>query len=219
MESEDLILLMHLAKRGGIYGSVATSTSKIAKELSMSQQTASRKVRALSATQLITSMSSPSGITIAFTERGRKILNGRYLEMQAIFSQNKLPSFEGKVVSGKGEGRYFLSLGQYADRINELLGFRPFPGTLNLQADSSKIGKFAASLDKIRIDGFEIPGRTFGGLSASRILINNQVSGAIVFPERSNLPDDIAEIIAPVNLRKKFGLKDGAKVKVSGESL
>ena len=67
MESDDFMLLMHLAKRGGLGKRAETSTSKIAKELGMSQQTASRKVRALAASQLIESSASRNGLAVSFT--------------------------------------------------------------------------------------------------------------------------------------------------------
>ena len=219
MESDDFMLLMHLAKRGGLGKRAETSTSRIAKELGMSQQTASRKVRALAASQLIESSASPNGIAVSFTEKGRKQLYDTYLEMQGIFSAKKSQGIEGKVISGKGEGKYFLSFEQYSGKIEERFGFSPFAGTLNLSIEQSKLEQFYAGLEKIYIEGFELPGRTFGGVYAAKVLINNEVKGALVFPERTNLPKDVAEIIAPMNLRKKFGLKDGGKVKLSGDVL
>ena len=218
MDNEDFLLLLHLARKGSISGRFETSTSKVARELNTSQQTISRKVRQLAGQQLIESRASPNGIEVSFTEKGRKALNEKYLELQAIFSAKKVQSIEGKVVTGKGEGKYFLSFEQYAGKINEKLGFKPFLGTLNLQVEQSRLEQFSASLDKIYIEGFELPGRTFGGLHAGKILINNEVQGAIVFPERTNLPKNIAEIIAPINLRKKFSIKDGSKVKLNGDT-
>jgi len=217
MESEDFVLLLHLARKGGISGQFETSTSKVARELSTSQQTISRKVRQLAAQQLIESRASPNGIEVSFTEKGRKVLNEKYLELQAIFSAKKVSGIEGKVVSGKGEGKYFLSFEQYAGKINEKIGFKPFLGTLNLQVEQSKLEQFSAALDKVYIEGFELPGRTFGGLVAAKILINNELKGALVFPERTNLPKNIVEVIAHVNIRKKFSLKDGSKVKLVGD--
>jgi riboflavin kinase len=216
MESEDFVLLLHLARKGGISGKFETSTSRVAKELNTSQQTISRKVRRLAGQQLIESRASPNGIEVSFTEKGRKLLNEKYLELQGIFSAKKIQGIEGKVVTGKGEGKYFLSFEQYSGKITEKFGFKPFLGTLNLQVEQSRLEQFSASLDKIYIEGFELPGRTFGGLYAAKIIINNEVEGALVFPERTNLPKNIAEIIAPINLRKKFSLKDGNKVKLNG---
>lgn len=216
MENDDFMLLLHLARKGGIASQIETSTSRIASELSISQQTASRKIRKLAASQLISSTASSNGITVSFTEKGKRMLHGKYLELESVFSGKKTNAFEGKVVGGKGEGKYFLSFKQYTDKINERLGFMPFPGTLNLSASQEKISQFSASLEKIYIEGFELPGRTFGGLHAIKVLINNEIPGALIFPERSNLPGNIAELIAPLNLRKKFSLKDGSKVRVGG---
>src|SRR3989344_1405925 len=185
------MLLLQLARKGGMSGRFETSTSKVAKELLTSQQTISRKVRQLATLQYIESRASPNGIEVSFTEKGRKALAEKYLELQAIFSAKKIPAIEGKVVSGKGEGKYFLSFEQYSGKIREKFGFKPYLGTLNLQAEPEKINKFGASLDKIYVEGFDIPGRTFGGLYSAKVIINNEIKGALVFPDRSNLPKDI----------------------------
>ena len=39
----------------------------------------------------------------------------------------------GTVQSGLGEGAYYMSLRPYTDQFLEILGFSPFPGTLNVQ--------------------------------------------------------------------------------------
>ena len=45
-----------------------------------------------------------------------------------------------------------------------------------------------------------------------KVKINGKILGAVIFPDRTNLPPDTAEVIAPINLRKKFELKDGDKI-------
>jgi CTP-dependent riboflavin kinase len=37
----------------------------------------------------------------------------------------------------------------------------------------------------------------------------------VVLPEVEGYPDDVLEVVAPVNLRRKFGLKDGDLVVLS----
>ena len=40
---------------------------------------------------------------------------------------------EGKVVSGMGEGAYYMSLEGYRMQFNDKLGYEPYAGTLNLK--------------------------------------------------------------------------------------
>jgi CTP-dependent riboflavin kinase len=39
----------------------------------------------------------------------------------------------GKVVSGAGEGAYFTRINWVQEQCDERLGFKPYPGTLNLE--------------------------------------------------------------------------------------
>jgi len=118
----------------------------------------------------------------------------------------------GEVVSGVGEGKYYVE--QYKERIREYLGFSPYPGTLNILVVFPKtIYEALYNVEPITIPGFSKGGRTFGDVKAYKVRING-INGAIVVPSRTIHPPKIAEIIAPTCLRKKLNLKDGSKVKV-----
>ena len=56
--------------------------------------------------------------------------------------------------------------------------------------------------------------RTFGLVKCYPVIIDNEVKGALVTAMRSHYDASVLEIIAPVCLRKAFGLKDGNKVKI-----
>lgn len=65
---------------------------------------------------------------------------------------------EGEVVSGLGEGRYFLSLPPYKEIFKKILGFEPYEGTLNLKLDREfDINKFKY----IETEDFEFNGKRF----------------------------------------------------------
>ncbi|CAB3288850.1 Riboflavin kinase [Methanocaldococcus lauensis] len=121
---------------------------------------------------------------------------------------------EGKVVSGFGEGKYFLSIPQYKESFKKILNFEPYEGTLNLKIDNEfEINKFKY----IETEDFEYNGKKFFGVKILpvTILINNEkIYGAIVCPKKTHHSKDIIEIVAPINLRKKFNLKDGDSVKI-----
>jgi riboflavin kinase len=135
-----------------------------------------------------------------------------------IFEQ--VPSrmiLRGSVISGLGEGRYYMSLPHYKKQFSEALGYIPFPGTLNLQLDPASIEnrKKLEGFTWISIDGFTAENRTFG---AARCIAGRvrDIPCAIVVPGRSHYPEDVVEVISAVELRSALavGEKDLVTVEV-----
>ncbi|ASJ10777.1 riboflavin kinase [Thermococcus sp. P6] len=118
----------------------------------------------------------------------------------------------GEVVSGMGEGAYYVK--QYAPLIKEYLGFEPYPGTLNVKVLFPKtIFDALCQVRPVILPGFTRNGRTFGDVKAYRVRVEG-VEGAIVIPSRTVHPPKIAEVIAPECLRERLGLKDGSRVRI-----
>ncbi|ASI98470.1 DUF120 domain-containing protein [Thermococcus celer] len=118
----------------------------------------------------------------------------------------------GEVISGIGEGAYYVK--QYSHLIKEYLGFDPYPGTLNVRVLFPKtVFDALCGVRPVILPGFTKEGRTFGDVKAYRVRIDG-MEGAIVIPSRTVHPPKIAEIVAPVYLRKELGLKDGSRVRV-----
>ena len=118
---------------------------------------------------------------------------------------------KGKVFSGGKRGRLFVDLPWVKKQINEKLGFNPYIGTLNLRLPNKTV------LDRLReADGIIIvPEKGYFEGKCFKALVNGKIEGAVVLPDVPDYPPDLLEILAPVNLRKKFGLKDGMVVEVS----
>jgi riboflavin kinase len=129
--------------------------------------------------------------------------------------------FIGKVESGKGEGRLFLGQEYYLQALEKVLGFRPVAGTLNVRLDEMQAKQNqilrAGRSSALYVDGFTKDGRTFGGVLTYGAQINGQTAG-LVIPLRTSHGPEIIEIVAPISLREKFGLKDGDEVKIVVES-
>lgn len=118
---------------------------------------------------------------------------------------------KGEIFSGRGEGAKFIELAWVKKQMEEKLGFTLFPGTLNvkLTTDSVKMGK----LLKKRA-GFEIlpaSGYCRGRFFKAKL---NGVECAVIVPEVVGYPENIVEVVAPVNLREKLCLLDGSLVEV-----
>jgi len=216
MKESDFFILLHIAKATGLYGELETSTSRLALELGISQQSVSRKLRELESTGFIERTISPRGVAVALTGRGKKEVEILFNELKSLFTgKKKQKKLLGIVSSGLGEGAYYISQKNYISQFKKKLGFRPFIGTLNLLAEPTEILNFLSGEKPLEIAGFKTIEREFGSLQCFKVKINGKVAGAIVVPERTAHEKDLVEVIAPINLRKKFNLRDGKKIELA----
>lgn len=127
--------------------------------------------------------------------------------------QPKTVRVKGKVFSGKGEGSKFIELPWVKSQIKEKLGFTPAKGTLNLMLNGNcpKIREALTKTKPILI--MPAPGYCRGRCFKAYVM--GLAEGAIVIPEIHDYPENVLEVIAPVNLRERFGLKDGDLVEIS----
>ena len=202
-------MLVYLAKKAGLYSSLDTSTSIVAKDLDVSQQTISRKLRDFENKGWINRDVSITGINVSLADKGRNELKTHYEQLSILF--NKKKNMKGKVFSGLGEGKFYVAVEEYNKEFKKILGITPYKGTLNLKVKSSSLRNFLASKNCIRINEFKTKERTYGGINCYKIKINN-TEGAIILPDRTNHNPETAEIIAPLYLRDKYNLKDGDEV-------
>jgi riboflavin kinase len=219
LEAEDLQCLKAIALMGGCRGPVFVSSQMIADTLRTSPQTASRRLKALESQGLITRTMSPDGQHITLTNAGEEELHREYMEYSRLFgAESGGYTLTGNVISGLGEGKYYMSLDGYKQQFGAILGFEPYPGTLNIRLAPSSIPvrKKIESLNWIRIKGFSADGRTFGDARCLPCRIGD-VTCAIVVPGRTHYPDDVLEIIAPVALRRQLGVEDSETVTIEVE--
>jgi riboflavin kinase len=214
--AEDLQCLKAIAVRGGCHGPVFVSTQSIGEMLAISQQTASRRLKGLETAGFITRTMAADGQHVNVTKSGEEALRKEYQEYCRIFSEGgKMYLLNGAVVSGIGEGKYYMSLGPYKEQFSAVLGFEPYPGTLNIRLapSSMTVRKKIDALDWTRIKGFSTDGRTFGDARCIPCRIGTIKCG-IVVPGRTHYPDDLIEVIAPIALRRKLGVEDNDSVNV-----
>jgi riboflavin kinase len=118
---------------------------------------------------------------------------------------------KGNVFSGRGEGAKFMQLPWVEKQLKEKLGFVPYAGTLNIRltkdSNVKKLSKEGNWTEITPPDGF------CRGRFVEACFMNILECG-IVLPEIENYPKNVVEVIAAVNLREKFRLKDGDTVEV-----
>ncbi|VVB95910.1 Riboflavin kinase [uncultured archaeon] len=210
----DIISLKKLALLGAHNKPLELSSVEFASYIDSSQQTAARKLKALEDENLISRQVLPDGQKVSITKNGLLALQKELYDYQEIFSGNgSTKILSGKVVTGLGEGQYYISLEGYRKQFREKLGFDPYPGTLNVKLDAKSIELRKRITGHIRISGFTDENRTFGKGSCFNVRISD-VKGAVITPERTHYPEDIIEIIAPVNLRNHLDIRDGSAVQV-----
>jgi riboflavin kinase len=203
-------MLLLLLRHGAHLRPVRITSSELGTQLSMSQQNASRRLLELERDGYIERKE--GGIQL--TKKGQDELAGVYSVLKAAFEGGKL-EIEGTVVSGLGEGKYYLSLQGYREQIEKKLGFSPYPGTLNVRLDEADLWKkqHILGLDPVMIKGFKDEERTYGDLFAYRCTLEGQ-DCVVILPLRTHHGAEIMEIIAPFDLKRKLGKKDGDRVRV-----
>jgi riboflavin kinase len=151
---------------------------------------------------------------VRVTERGLEALRREFALYQRIFEMKDKLTVEGTVASGLGEGAYYLNRRQYLEQFKRLLGFEPYPGTLNVEVHGAQASKLRIlrSADPIEIKGFEAEGRTFGAVDAWHASVDGYAC-AVILPRRTHHTRTI-ELVAPARLRDRFGLKDGDALEV-----
>lgn len=215
-DAGDLPVLKAIALLGGCRGPVRVSTQSLSTTLGTSPQTISRRLKALESAHLINRMIDPSGQSVTVTKGGEEVLRREHAEYCRIFSRTGGHFIlSGMVISGLGEGRYYMSLDHYKTQFRMSCGFEPFPGTLNLRLNQQSIPvrKRLESLEWITIPGFSDEHRTFGEARCLPCRIQG-IPCALIVPGRTHYPEDIVELISGAPLREELQLQDNDIIEV-----
>ncbi|MDO8340062.1 MAG: DUF120 domain-containing protein [Candidatus Burarchaeum sp.] len=212
-EAKNLPLLLLLLRKGAHAGPVKLSSTALADELGISQQSASRWLIELEEKGLIVR----SGAGISLLPKGTEALRSLHSTLATAFQPKGSLKLHGAVFTGLKEGRYYISQQGYSKQFKSKLGFTPYAGTLNLRlADAAMRAPLDLSAG-IRISGFQTPKRVFGDIVSYPVVINERIRGALIVPDRTHYGKDVIELLAKENLRKALKLKDGDIVRVSIE--
>ncbi len=214
MDEKFAFALRKLALMGALDDYISISSRELGEVLDMSQQSASKRILELIDCQYITRDLGTRKQRIKITQKGVEEMKKEYTEYRRIFERTDHISIRGEVVSGMGEGGYYICQDGYLSQFKTKLGFEPFQGTFNVRIYPEEIGKLdiVRSTSGITIDGFTSEGRSFGNVIAYKAKIHN-IECAIIVPERSHYTD-ILEIIASCSMRRTLSMSDGDRVDV-----
>jgi len=216
-KGETLAVLKFLALAGADQTPVVVTSRELGQRIGVSQQAADRYLVALERRGLLTRALAQRRQRVALTPAAMTLLRAEFHSYHRIFEGPAKISFLGKVASGLGEGRYYLSQPGYVVQFTERLGYSPYPGTLNVRIDGTVLRKveLVGSWTGLRIDGFQASGRTFGGATCFPARMNGHPCH-LIHPDRSHY-QDVVEFVAADCLRDALGLKDGDPVRVEIE--
>lgn len=98
----------------------------------------------------------------------------------------------GIVTTGLGKAAYFLGQDFYKDQFKEKCGFTPFAGTLNLIVEEDKLDDIR--LMKNSCKNVIKPDQGFGAVRYIKAHLNEDIVGAIVFPDKTTHDENYLEI-------------------------
>ena len=219
LKIQHILTLSYLLSKGAKHNYVTITTSSLGKNIKKSQQAASQHLLELEQNQFIERIISGRNISVKITAKG-------FSEMVKLFTilQKSLDSFpshielKGTLVSGTGEGAYYMGLKGYTKQFQSKIGYVPFPGTLNVRLDQ-KIHQEAIkqfeTLEGIKIKSFSDGKRTYGWVKCFSAKLNNSINCELIILERTHHDDSIIELISKTCIRKTGKLKDNSKITIN----
>lgn len=218
---QHILTIAELLAKGARHNFVEMTTSELGKRIGRSQQAASKHLLELESSGYIERAKRGQKFAVRVTEKGLNEIQALYSSLRtAIESSPSTLNFEGLVASGMGEGAYYMSLEGYRKQFKEKLGYEPYPGTLNVrlvdQIFMNARRKLGALEPTVFIDGFNDGTRTYGWVKCYSARINeaSSINAAVLVLERTHYDDTMLEVIAPIQIKERLGLKNGDSIKV-----
>jgi riboflavin kinase, archaea type len=239
------LILIHLLTVGAKEIHIEITSGQLSKIIKRSQQTTAKVLIELEKSNLIERIKNNKKFKVKVTHEGYEIIK-ELQEMIKISLDNskiKMTIFKGKIVSGMGEGSYYMSLKGYRNQFKEKLGYEPFPGTLNLKLEDKIYmdkKKEITNYPSIYIHGFKDENRTFGWVKCYPAILTLEMEkynknlnkgintkdnkaikldSAILLLERTHHDNSLMEIISPYCIKETANLKNGDIVTIELKDL
>ena len=218
LKIQHLLTLSHLLSKGAKYNYVTITTSSLGKNIHKSQQAASKHLLELEENKFITRIINGRNLSVKITSKGfSEMVKLSSVLQKSLDSSPSHIDLKGTLVSGMGEGAYYMGLKGYTKQFQSKIGYIPFPGTLNVRLDQKihqeSIKQFE-TLNGIKIQSFSDGKRTYGWVKCFSAKLNNSINCQLIVLERTHHDDSVIELISKVCLRKNAKLKDGSKVSI-----
>ena len=218
LKIQHILTLAQLLSKGARYNFVQITTTELGKSIKKSQQSASKHILELENGGFIDRLMTGRQLSVKITQKGYSEL----VKLHSILgsSLNLSPShivLNGSVISGLGEGAYYMSLKGYTKQFKAKIGYVPFPGTLNIKLNQLQATQIIQQLDEIdnmTLDPFFDGKRTYGWVKCFHATLNDSIKCELIRLERTHHDNSVIELISKNNLRKIARLKTGSKITV-----
>jgi riboflavin kinase len=121
----------------------------------------------------------------------------------------------GVIHSGAGKGAFFTQVQWVVSQCEQMLGYKPYPGTLNIHVLEDHFSVLPTLFQK---SDFELipDDPAFCSAQVRKVTVNG-VPGAVILPSEEVRihGTNVLEVIASCNLKDALGMDDGDLVTVS----
>ena len=218
LKIQHILTLTHLLSKGAKHNFVTITTSSLGRNIKKSQQAASKHLLELENKNFIERIISGRNISVKITPKGYSEM----VKLSNVLQKNLTSSpshvlLKGTLVSGLGEGAYYMSLEGYSKQFKTKIGYIPFPGTFNVKLGKKEYTEAVSQfeeMDGIHIDGYSDGKRTYGWVKCFTAKLNSSFDCEFIRLERTHHDTSTIELISKSNLRKSAKLSDGSKVTI-----
>jgi riboflavin kinase len=219
LKIQHILTLTYLLSKGAKHNFVTTTTSSLGKSIKKSQQAASKHLLELENSNFIERIISGRKISVKITPKGySEMVKLSQVLQKSLTSSSSNVLLKGTLVSGMGEGAYYMSLKGYTKQFKSKIGYVPFPGTFNVKLGKKEyteaIRQFEG-MEGMHIDGYSDGKRTYGWVKCFKAKLNSSFDCELIRLERTHHDTSTIELIAKNNLRKTAKLSDGSKITIT----
>ena len=218
LKVQHILTLANLISKGARHNFIPITTSTLGKNIHKSQQAASKHLLELEKDGFIERIMNGRKFSVKITPKGYSEL----AKLSSILksSLDSIPSvveLRGTLITGMGEGAFYMSLKGYTKQFKKKIGYIPFPGTLNVKLNKKEYVETAQQFRNLKgvfIKGFSDEKRTYGWVKCFKGKLNNSIDCDLIILERTHHDNSIVELISKVNLRKIGKLHDNSKITI-----
>jgi len=219
LKIQHILTLTYLLSKGAKYNFVTITTSSLGRNIKKSQQAASKHLLELENGDFIERIISGRKISVKITPKGfSEMVKLSHTLQKSLTSSSSNVLLKGTLVSGMGEGAYYMSLKGYTKQFKTKIGYIPFPGTLNVKLGKKEYTETIRQFEGMEgshIDGYSDGKRTYGWVKCFKAKLNSSFDCELIRLERSHHDTSIIELISKNNLRKTAKLSDDSKVTIT----
>lgn len=219
LKIQHLLTLSFLLSMGARDGFVRVTTASIGRKINRSQQAASKHLAELERGGFVERIKRARGASVRITPEGySQLVRISQMLQSGLGAPPARVRLEGSLISGMGEGAYYMSREGYRKQFREKISYVPFPGTLNVLLKGQESTEAVLRLDALKgtvISGFRDSSRTYGWVKCFEATLNGTTPCHLIRLERTHHEPYVVELISREHIRKATGLKDGSDVVIS----